>query len=136
MSLIYSLFVLIFLGAFAGPALAQSDDQTEIPLGLWETKPDRSGIVFHIRTKRCGRALCGRVERVKDRRGFDTPSNAVSSEVLLGLRPRPDGSFVGEVRGTEGQRYPEAWVTLQGNLLVVRACEAADCAKATWKRLR
>lgn len=115
---------------------AQSDSQTEVPLGLWETEISPVGIRFHVRTKRCGRALCGRVERVKNRRGYDAPSNAVSSMVLLNLRPQPDGSFFGEVRGKSGETYPTSRVTLRGNALAVEACNADGCAKEVWKRLR
>jgi len=49
----------------------------EVPPGLWKSALDASGMVVHTRTKSCGAALCGRVERVKDRRGYDTPSRSV-----------------------------------------------------------
>ena len=126
----------LLMAAAATPLLAQSDGQTERPLGLWQTEYDANGIVFHVRTRGCGRALCGRVERVKNRRGYDAPSNAVGQKVIWSMRPQPDGSFFGEVRDTRGQPYTQSRLELAGNGLRVRLCDADGCRGAFWKRLR
>ncbi|MEM6303477.1 MAG: hypothetical protein AAGF32_09190 [Pseudomonadota bacterium] len=115
---------------------SQGDSQLEVPRGLWETELDASGIRFHVRTKRCGRALCGRVERVKNRRGYDAPSNAVSAQVLVQMRPQPDGSFFGEARDTTARSFPQSRVVLRGDSLIVRFCQGDTCKEQAWKRLR
>ena len=127
---------LLFLIGMGGSALAQSDSQTEVPRGLWQTEVDRNGIVYHVRTRRCGRALCGRVERVTNRKGYDTPSNAVGQKVLWDLRPQPDGSFFGEVRGTQGEQFLDSRVEVAGQTLRVKICTQAGCDTMTWQRLR
>lgn len=128
--------ILCTAALFASGAAAQSDSQTERPLGLWQTAADAQGIVFHVRTRGCGRALCGRVERVKNRRGYDAPSNAVGQKVIWDMRPQPDGSFFGELRGTNGQSYPQSRLEIAGNALRVRLCDGQDCQEQLWKRLR
>ena len=122
--------------SFGTAAHAQSDSQTERPLGLWETELDSSGIRFHVRTRGCGRALCGRVERVKNRRGYDAPSNAVGQKVIWSMRPQPDGSFFGEVRDTRGRPYTNSRVQPVGNTLRFELCNTDGCRDEVWTRLR
>ncbi len=122
--------------ASASTALAQAEGTVEVPRGLWETPLDAQGIKYHVRTRRCGRALCGRVERAKNRRGFDTPSNAVGDKVLWEMQPQPDGSFTGEFRDSHANRLLNSRVALQGNILAVNACDSNTCTHSTWKRLR
>tara|TARA_R110002094_G_scaffold91503_1_gene93700 strand:+ start:3853 stop:4188 length:336 start_codon:yes stop_codon:yes gene_type:complete len=57
MSEFKSLIIISFLSVMASMARA------DVPLGLWQSSPDASGLVVHVRTKPCGRALCGRIER-------------------------------------------------------------------------
>ena len=115
---------------------AQQGGQIEVPRGLWETEPDALGVVLHVRTRRCGRALCGRVERAKNRRGYDTPSNAVGDKVLWEMRPQPDGSFFGEYRGPLANRYLKSRVQVFGREMVLQACDDESCRKLVWMRIR
>ncbi|NNK16168.1 MAG: hypothetical protein HKP51_04600 [Sulfitobacter sp.] len=115
---------------------AQQGEQIEVPRGLWETEPDALGVVLHVRTRRCGRALCGRVERAKNRRGYDTPSNAVGDKVLWEMRPQPDGSFYGEYRGPLANRYLKSRVQVFGREMVLQACDDESCRKLVWTRIR
>lgn len=125
---------LLFLAA--PPAMAQTEGQIEVPRGLWETEPDANGVILHVRTRRCGRALCGRVERAKNRGGYDTPSDAVGEKVLWELQPRPDGSFLGEYRGSNGRRYLETRVEIMGRKMRLEACTESDCRAVIWNRIR
>lgn len=105
-------------------------------MGLWKTPPDTFGIVFHVRTRPCGRSLCGRVERVKNRRGFDTPSNAVGQQVLWRMRPQPDGAFYGEYRDGAATQYLKSRVHVVGKELRLEACNDLGCTEIVWVRVR
>lgn len=120
----------------APAAYAQSEGHAEVPRGLWQAQANVQGVSFHVRTRRCGRALCGRVERVKNRRGFDAPSNAVGQMVLWELSPQADGSFMGEYRDGAGNAWMNTRVEVRGNALQLRICEGSDCRGESWKRLR
>lgn len=123
--------------AWAGGASAQeAEGQVEIPRGLWETPLDETGVLFHVRTRRCGRALCGRVERAKNRRGYDTPSNAVGDKFIWGMRPQPDGSFLGEYRDPQANSFEKSRVQVIGKELRLEACNDAGCSKEVWTRIR
>jgi uncharacterized protein (DUF2147 family) len=123
---------------FCTAAAAQSEGRAEVPRGLWQGTADAQGISFHVRTRRCGRAMCGKVERVKNSRGFDAPSNAVGQKVLWELRPQADGSFFGEYRDGSGNVWPDTRVQMRGNALRLRICNGAQCKEkeTSWKRLR
>lgn len=120
----------------AGAVQAEGEKPAEVPRGLWETPPDRAGVILHVRTRRCGRALCGRVERAKNRRGYDTPSNAVGNKVLWELQPRPDGSFLGEYRGPTAKRFLASRVEVAGRELRLDACDDTGCERFVWTRIR
>lgn len=117
-------------------ASAQSEGQIEVPRGLWQGAADAQGISFHVRTRRCGRAMCGRVERVKNRRGYDAPSNAVGQKVLWDLKAQPDGSFLGEYRDGAGKSWPSTRVMMRGNALRLEICDETQCLQEDWARLR
>lgn len=117
-------------------AFAEGEAAVEVPRGLWETEPDASGVILHVRTRRCGRALCGRVERAKNRQGYDTPSNAVGDKVLWEMRAQPDGSFFGEYRGPKANRYLQSRIEVVGRELRLQACDDESCAARTWIRIR
>ena len=123
------------LALAAGAAWAEGPDVAP-PRGLWESPPDARGLVYHVRTKACGRALCGRIERVKDRRGVDAPSNAVSHRILDGLRPVAGGAFLGDLHWPGSDPVADVRVTPEGSALKVESCGDAGCAAARWKRLR
>jgi uncharacterized protein (DUF2147 family) len=127
---------LAIFSSFCTSALAQSDNRAEVPRGLWQAEADAQGISFHVRTRRCGRAMCGKVERVKNRRGFDAPSNAVGQKVLWDLKPQADGSFKGEYRDSTGTPWPDTRVDLRGNALRLKICAGTQCHEENWKRLR
>ena len=127
--------LILCLGA-GTPLLAQAEGSVEVPRGLWETEPDSQGVILHVRTRRCGRALCGRVERAKNRRGYDTPSNAVGDKVLWELRPQPDGSFFGEYRGPMGNSFLDSRIEVRGRTMTLRACNGDTCRTKVWNRIR
>ncbi|KAJ01873.1 hypothetical protein PM02_17220 [Sulfitobacter mediterraneus] len=127
--------VAVLCATLASPALAQ-DAQVEVPLGLWKSEPDRRGIVLNVRTKPCGRSMCGRVERVKDRRGYDTPSTMVGQKVLWDLKPQPDGSFLGKMVDNQGNWLSETRIEARSGKLHLRACGDDGCQDLVWKRLR
>lgn len=133
---VFRLVVVMACLCLSTAAMAEGEGQAEVPRGLWETQPDSLGVILHVRTRRCGRALCGRVERAKNRQGYDTPSNAVGDKVLWELRPQPDGSFLGEYRGPMARQYLDTRVQVFGREMRLQACNAQDCRALTWTRIR
>lgn len=122
------------LSAFlvSGAAVAQAD----VPLGLWKSAPDRSGLVVHVRTKPCGDALCGRVERTKDRRGYDTPSSFVGRKIVWDMVPQGDGSYSGRLWEPARNRMLDTRMQVQGNRMKLHACDGDSCRDEVWTRLR
>jgi len=118
------------LAAFAAPAGA------DVPLGLWQSTPDRSGLVVHVRTKPCGSAVCGQIERAKDRRGYDKPSTAVGRPILIDMKPDADGIYVGQLWETDSNRLKNARMQVNGNVMRLENCDGAACKKVVWTRLR
>jgi uncharacterized protein (DUF2147 family) len=130
MSKLVSFIAIGFLSAAA--SMARSD----VPLGLWESTPDASGLVVHVRTKACGRALCGRIERAKDARGYDTPSNSVGRKMIWDMIAQPDGSYQGKIWETDSNRMLVARIKVQGNQMQMNNCDGAACREVVWNRLR
>ncbi|MGC1497342.1 MAG: DUF2147 domain-containing protein [Sulfitobacter sp.] len=124
-------FVLI-----AGMAAAASAARADVPLGLWKSNPDASGLVVHVRTKPCGPAVCGRIERAKDRRGYDTPSRAVGRKMLWDMTPQPDGSYQGKIWEPAANKMLVAKMQVQGNTMRLHNCDNAVCRDVVWTRLR
>ncbi len=135
MKLVKWLCVALGLMAFAAMSAVQAGSRGEVPRGLWQTEPDANGLVLQVRTRSCGRALCGRVERVKNRRGIDAPSNLVSQKVFWSMRQQPDGAFFGEYRGRDARSFPQSRVEFSGRELRLRACEGNACSESTWTRV-
>ncbi len=129
-------FLALSCAVLAGPCLAQEGERVEPPRGLWQTEPDSLGVVFHVRTRNCGAALCARVERVKNRAGLDAPSDAVGEKVLWSLRSQADGSFFGEYRDSYGEIFPDSRVTVVGREMRLRACQSTTCQNVVWRRIR
>jgi uncharacterized protein (DUF2147 family) len=125
-------FSIAVLAMVCGWGTARAD----VPIGLWQSNPDARGIVFHVRTRSCGSAICGQVERVKDRRGYDTPSQVVGHRVLVDLMRDDDGTFTGLVWEPTSNRMLRARMTMTGNLMRFENCSEDTCRKATWRRVR
>jgi uncharacterized protein (DUF2147 family) len=128
-----------FLRTFMAGSLAvgmSGAASADVPLGLWKSTPDARGLVVHVRTKPCGKALCGRIERAKDRRGYDTPSNAVGRKVLLDMRAQPDGTYEGKIWDTRANRLLPSKMLVDGNTLTLRNCDGDQCKDVVWTRLR
>ncbi len=124
-------FLLPFiLAATASPLLA------DVPVGLWQSTPDRAGLVVHVRTKPCGRAICGRIERAKDVRGYDTPSRVVGRKMLLDMQQQADGTYAGQIWEPQGNRMLTTRMQVLGNEMRLHHCDGAACEDVIWKRLR
>ncbi len=130
MTLFKSLCIVAAVAGLAGAAHA------EVPLGLWKSDPDATGLVVHVRTKPCGPALCGRIERAKDRRGYDTPSTVVGRKMLWDMQAQPDGSYAGRIWEPVGNRMMQARMQVQGNTMRLNNCDGEDCREVIWTRLR
>ncbi len=130
------LVLMLTLGLAPCALLAQEGEQAEIPRGLWATEPDQLGIVLWVRTRSCGRALCGRVERAKNRAGYDAPSNAVGQLTLVKLKPQADGSFLGEYVDRNALQYRTSRVEVAGRRLRLEACNADGCSDKVWTRVK
>lgn len=129
-------FAALLLVALATGGMAQEEGQAEVPLGVWQTEPDTLGVVLLVRTRSCGGALCARVQRAKNRAGYDAPSNAVGQKAFWAMKPQPDGSFFGEYRDPRGRRYLQSRVEVVGRKLRLRACDKESCTETIWKRVR
>jgi len=125
-----SLFSFIFVVSSAVPVLA------DWPVGLWQSAPDRAGLVVHVRTKPCGSAICGRGERAKDRFGYDRPSSVVGRRMLLDMLAQPDGSFVGLVWEPQRNRILNARMQVTGNVMRFENCDGTACVREEWTRVR
>ena len=116
-----SLFSLFFLAFAAAPVAA------DWPVGLWQSTPDQSGRVVHVRTKPCGAAICGRVERAKNRRGYDTPSRVIGRKMLLDMHQQTDGSYLGRIWEPERNRMLIARMKVRGNAMHLENCDGETC---------
>jgi len=104
--------------------------------GVWKSAPDINGLVVHVRAKPCGSALCGVVERAKDRRGYDKRSSAVGKRVFWDMIKQPDGSYAGTLLEPSAHQTEAATMLVQGNALHLQKCEDASCDVVIWTRLR
>lgn len=130
MTLRTSLILLPFVLFPMGSALA------DLPTGLWKSPPDSVGHVMHVRTRHCGPRLCGQVERMKDTRGFDTPSRAVGSKVLLDLSDQGDGSYVGKFWSADEGQLRTTRLRVRGNEMRLHNCAGITCREDVWTRIR
>lgn len=119
-----------FVAVFAVPASA------DVVEGMWKSAPDRHGLVVHVRAKPCGNALCGIVERAKDRRGYDTRSTAVGKRVFWDMVRQPDGTYVGTLLEPSASQMQTATILVEGNAMRLQKCEDAECDELIWTRLR
>jgi uncharacterized protein (DUF2147 family) len=122
--------------AVAAVAVAVNHAHAETPVGLWQSPPDSSGIVLHVRTRPCGQGICGQVERVKNLRGYDAPSRAVGRVVLVDLVPSGDGSFSGQLREPYGDTAVQALMKVQGDVMQIHNCDGNTCRDVVWRRVR
>ena len=125
-----SILISAVLAAFCGPVSA------DVVEGVWKSPPDRNGLVVHVRAKPCGSALCGTVERAKDRRGYDTRSTAVGRRVFWDMVQQPDGSYVGTLLEPSASEKYRAEMHVEGNAMRLLKCQAETCKELIWTRLR
>ena len=104
--------------------------------GVWKSAPDVNGLVVHVRAKPCGPALCGTVERAKDRRGYDKRSTAVGKRVFWDMKPQPDGSYVGTLLEPSASKKHKAKMLVDGNAMRLQSCTGNACDEMIWTRLR
>lgn len=124
--------ILVSALVFGGSAPVFSD----VAEGVWKSAPDINGLVVHVRAKPCGQALCGVVERAKDRRGYDTISSAVGKRVFWDMVQQPDGTYQGKLLEPSGSLRKEARILIEGNAMRLVKCAEATCDEVTWTRLR
>ena len=125
--------LIILSACIAGFVTPVSADVVE---GVWKSAPDLNGLVVHVRAKPCGDALCGTVERAKDRRGYDTRSTAVGKRVFWDMVRQPDGSYVGTLLEPSASQVHTATMLVDGNALHLQKCKGASCDEVVWTRLR
>ena len=104
--------------------------------GVWKSDPDRNGLVVHVRTRPCGSAVCGMVERAKDRRGYDKRSNAVGKRLLWDLVEQPDGSYRGKYWEPRRDRTLDTRVRVEGDALRLEACDDSGCRDVVMTRVK
>tara|TARA_R110000796_G_scaffold45616_46_gene110510 strand:- start:1910 stop:2302 length:393 start_codon:yes stop_codon:yes gene_type:complete len=104
--------------------------------GVWRSKPDQNGLVIHVRAKPCGTALCGTVERAKDRNGYEKRSSAVGKRVFWDMKPQADGSYVGTFLEPSASKKHIATILVNGNAMMLHKCADGQCDEIIWTRLR
>lgn len=124
------IFASLISAGFSAPVFA------DVVEGVWKSPPDRNGLVVHVRAKSCGSALCGVVERAKDRRGYDKRSTAVGKRVFWDMRQQPDGSYVGTLLEPSATQRTTATMLVEGNAMRLQKCDADICKELVWTRLR
>ncbi|MFD2738947.1 DUF2147 domain-containing protein [Sulfitobacter aestuarii] len=132
MHLLRILIGLAFITALPISATAQE----AMAHGVWKSTPDRNGLVVHVRTKPCGAALCGTVERAKDRRGYDKRSSAVGRKIIWDMKPASDGVYRGKLWERDRNRTLDARLSVEGNALRLQQCDDNGCKDVIWTRLR
>lgn len=110
--------------------------QADLPIGLWQSNPDPRGVVMHVRTKPCGPAICGRVERAKNLQGYDTPSQALGRAMLQRMELQEDGSYAGKIWEPVQNRLLSTRMRVQGNRMQLHNCDAQACIDVVWTRVR
>ncbi|KIN60487.1 hypothetical protein Z945_1460 [Sulfitobacter noctilucae] len=130
MKLCKFLFSIVFSTMAAAPLRA------DLAVGLWQSQPDATGLVVHVRTKNCGSAICGRIERAKDLRGYDTPSSVVGRRMIMGMLAQEDGSYAGQIWEPQRNKLLTARMQVQGNVMRLRNCDESACQDIVWQRLR
>tara|TARA_R100001369_G_scaffold19742_8_gene35992 strand:+ start:775 stop:1167 length:393 start_codon:yes stop_codon:yes gene_type:complete len=130
------MFLLKYIYCAAIFAVSSTTVFADVVEGVWKSTPDVNGLVVHVRAKPCGPALCGTVERAKDRRGYDTRSTAVGKRVFWDMKPQPDGSYVGTLLGTSASEMRKATMLVHGNAMRLQTCIGDACNEMIWTRLR
>jgi uncharacterized protein (DUF2147 family) len=117
--------------AEAAPAISQvshetDDDSADTPLGDWQTEGNKGS----VRIERCGRALCGYV--------LDPTSNAKGEAVLIGMKPKDESQWSGNIYSRDSGNTYYATVAMKGhNALQVEACALGRffCSGNRWSRI-
>ncbi len=108
----------------------------DVAEGVWKSAPDINGLVVHVRAKPCGQALCGVVERAKDRRGYDKKSTAVGKRVFWDMVRQADGSYEGTLIEPSGYTRKQTTMLVDGNAMHLVKCAENSCNEVVWTRLR
>ncbi|MEH6644068.1 hypothetical protein [Sulfitobacter sp.] len=122
--------------AVSAMACGVGSAQADVSIGLWQSPPDARGIVLQVRTRPCGQAICGQVERVNNRQGYDAPSRDVGRPVLVNLVPEVDGGFAGQVWEPLVNRMMSVRMQVEGNLMRFQNFHESDCRNEVWRRVR
>jgi uncharacterized protein (DUF2147 family) len=130
MRLMNIFFMATLISTGSVPAFA---DRVE---GVWKSNPDRNGLVVHVRTRPCGTAVCGMVERAKDSRGYDKRSDAVGKRLFWDLVEQPDGSYEGKYWEPRRNLTLDTRVRVDGDALRLEACDDSGCRDMTMTRLK
>tara|TARA_R110002049_G_scaffold210471_2_gene381349 strand:- start:4996 stop:5388 length:393 start_codon:yes stop_codon:yes gene_type:complete len=109
---------------------------SDVVEGVWRSKPDQNGLVIHVRAKPCGTAMCGTVERAKDRYGYEKRSTAVGKRVFWDMKPQADGSYVGTFLEPSASKKQIATMLVNGNAMKLQKCADGQCDEMVWTRLR
>ncbi len=110
--------------------------QADVVEGVWKSAPDINGLVVHVRAKPCGLAVCGVVERAKDRRGYDKRSSSVGRRVFWDMVQQPDGTYVGALLEPSATQIQQAKMRVDGNAMRLVKCQDNACKEMIWTRLR
>lgn len=109
---------------------------SDVAEGVWKSAPDVNGLVVHVRARPCGQALCGVVERAKDRRGYDKKSTAVGKRVFWDMVQQADGSYEGTLIKPSGNTRKQTTMLVDGNAMHLVKCTGNSGNEVVWTRLR
>jgi uncharacterized protein (DUF2147 family) len=124
----------------AAAAAAQPAPRTADPvIGTWM---NRKGTVV-VATRRCGRALCGRVvwasAEAEDRARAGGTERLVGTELLRGLQPVDRGLWEGEVFVPDlGTSANAQLMLLDAGTIEINGCQYGGllCKKQEWHKVR
>jgi uncharacterized protein (DUF2147 family) len=102
-----------------------ADDNTDTPVGDWQTEGKGS-----VRISKCGNALCGYV--------LNSSSNDKGEAVLINMKPKSENQWTGNVYShSSGDSYYGTMDMKGRNTLRVEACALGRfyCSGNNWSRI-
>ena len=122
--------------AIAAICLAGAASAADPIEGVWQTQPDE-GSYAHVTIAPCGNAFCGTITNTFNAQGeFASPNRG--RQIVLGMVPRGNGAYEGEVWRPSNDRIYAGRIQVSGNQMALRGCIAGGliCAKQDWVKVR
>ncbi len=122
------------IAAALGLVLVGSPVAAATPEGVWLTPPDQKGQYAHVVTHRCGKGLCGTIERTYDASGKRITTPNVGVRVFWDMVPDGD-EYTGRAYVPAHRREYAARMKVQGRSMEVKGCLGPVCQSQIWRRV-